>query len=385
MTKVWDIVIVGGGLGGLSLAAELASTEFAGLSVLVLEKRSTYLRDRTWSYWTSAPHRYSHLERRQWKRWSVSLGCETHIHSSHHRSYASLDADAFYREAVAAVSKSQHVVLQMNSAVTAIECSNQGPTIVHLEHGGHVSARRVLDARPEPALSPDSLVQQFVGWEVQFQRDVFDTGQVTLMAFEPELHGLHFFYVLPYDARCALVESTWVSPTSHEPDYDVQLKNYIEILCAGAPYAVTYREGGRLGLKTVRTTVQTPVALGRRGGTLRPSTGFAFIDTITHAAQIARSLSSALAAGTQEQWQPVAFDRAASDQLMDAVFLEVLVRNWQRAPEYFMHLFKAVDGDDVLDFLTGQATWSQRLRIMRSLPAAPFLRVALSRFCSTTR
>ena len=47
MEKVWDIVIVGGGLSGLALAAELAGPEFSTLSVLVLEKRSAYVRDRT--------------------------------------------------------------------------------------------------------------------------------------------------------------------------------------------------------------------------------------------------------------------------------------------------------------------------------------------------
>ena len=46
----WDIVIVGGGLGGLSLAVELAQPQFAHLRVLVLEKRTAYTRDRTWSY-----------------------------------------------------------------------------------------------------------------------------------------------------------------------------------------------------------------------------------------------------------------------------------------------------------------------------------------------
>lgn len=385
MDKLWDIVIVGGGLGGLSLAAELASPEFACLSVLVLEKRSEYVRDRTWSYWTSTPHRYSHLERRQWKQWAVSLGSETHIHSSQHRRYASLDADAFYREAVEAMSRSQHVVLQMNAVVTAIESRSSSEMVIHLAQDGPVRARRVLDARPVQAPSPVSLVQQFVGWEVQLQHDVFDADQVKLMAFKPNQTGLHFFYVLPYNARCALVESTWVSPASCEPNYDAQLKKYMEDLCDGAAYQVTYREHGKLCLQNACTGAQTPMALGRRGGTLRPSTGFAFIDTITHAAQIARSLSVALTAGTHAQWQPVAFSRATTDNWMDAIFLEVLAQRWQRAPEYFMHLFKSVAGDDTLDFLTGRATWSQRLRIMRALPATPFIRVALAQFFGATR
>lgn len=45
MTNDWDIVIAGGGLGGLSLAVELAQPEHAHLRALVLEKRTEYLRD----------------------------------------------------------------------------------------------------------------------------------------------------------------------------------------------------------------------------------------------------------------------------------------------------------------------------------------------------
>jgi hypothetical protein len=73
----------------------------------------------------------------------------------------------------------------------------------------------------------------------------------------------------------------------------------------------------------------------------------------------------------------MAFQRAATDHWMDAVFLDVLAANWEQAPRYFMQLFKSVAVDDTLAFLTGKATWIQRLRIMRSLPIAPFLRAAL--------
>jgi hypothetical protein len=64
---------------------------------------------------------------------------------------------------------------------------------------------------------------------------------------------------------------------------------------------------------------------------------------------------------------------------MDAVFLEVLAQNWKLAPRYFVQLFGTLAVEDTVAFLTGKATWLQRFRVMRGLPAAPFASRALSR------
>ena len=382
MDTLWDIVIVGGGLGGLALAAELAAPEFATLSVLVLEKRGQYVRDRTWSYWAITPHRYSLLERHRWKRWTVSLGNTVHSQHSQQSSYASLDADAFYKATVSVIQATSHVVLQMDSCVAGMQVCGPTETVITLEQGSSVRARRVLDARPAPQCAASGLVQQFAGWEIHLQHDLFDASQVQLMSFQPNAHGLHFFYVLPYSARCALVESTWVSSATWQPNFEAELQHYIASRCGSADYTVSYREHGILNLQEVHPQAAEPVGLGRRGGTLRPSTGYAFTDTLAHAAQIAQSLSIALRAGTQDTWQPAAFHRATTETWMDAVFLEVLTRDWKRAPDYFMHLFGSVEVDDTVAFLTGQASWRQRLHVMRSLPATPFARVALQRVFS---
>jgi lycopene beta-cyclase len=375
--KLWDIVIVGGGLGGLSLAAELAAPAFAAMSVLVLEKRSRYVRDRTWSYWATTPHKYSHLERYQWNNWTVSLGDVVYSQCSQRSRYASLDADAFYKNAVDVICNSSHISLRMNACVTNIEPFGSSETVITLEQGHTVRAKKILDARPVQQSTPGTLVQQFVGWEIQLERDVFDSSQIQLMSFQPNRHGLHFFYVLPYSARCALVESTWISSADWHPDYDTELKRYISQLCGSNDYSVVYSEHGVLNLQDEHLHAAAPVGLGRRGGTLRPSTGYAFVDTLVHAAQLAKSLMEALHAGTQDAWQPFAFRRGATEKWMDTIFLEVLTKDWQRAPDYFMRIFSSVQVDDTVAFLTGQVSWQQRLRIMLSLPVAPFARVAL--------
>jgi lycopene beta-cyclase len=383
--KLWDIVILGGGLGGLSLAVELSAPEFSGVSVLVLEKRERYVRDRTWSYWTDHVHRYSHLERHQWNQWIVSSGDVTHHSASTDWRYASLDADAFYNAALDVICASSNVVLQTNTDVDKVETIDQLDSIVTLHSGEALQARLVLDARSKPLKEPQGLVQQFVGWEVQTERDIFNTEAVQLMAFEPNANGVHFFYVLPYSARCALVESTWISPAAWQPDFETELRQYLIDIAGPDGYAVSYREHGVLALQGAQGTQgisfnQTaPLGLGRGGGTLRAATGYAFIDTVTHADHLAKSLLEALRTGTQKNWLPVAFHRNAVDSWMDDVFLSVLEQDWPRAPGYFMQLFGSVGPDDTVAFLTGRSTWVQRLRIMRALPVTPFARAAMLR------
>jgi lycopene beta-cyclase len=371
--KPWDIVIVGGGLGGLSLAAELAAPEFAALSVLVLEKRTSYERDRTWSYWTSQAHSYSHLERQRWNSWSVSLQDETHIHQSAQHTYATLDADAFYSAALHTIRSAPHITLRTGCAVASIDIQAQAQT-VQLAHGEQVLARVVLDARPPRIASACTLVQQFAGWQVSTERDVFDASSVQLMAFEPHPRGLHFWYILPYSARCALVESTWISHASWQPDYQLELANYITTLCAGSAYIVDYTEQGVLGLQD---TGISPTGLGRNGGTLRPATGYAFVNTLQHAKQLAQSLA-AQRSNHSKVWQPHAFARPQTEGWMDRVFLDVLARDWQRAPAYFMRMFEAMSADDTVAFLTGQANWRQKLAVVRAMPVLPFASAALS-------
>ena len=59
---------------------------------------------------------------------------------------------------------------------------------------------------------------------------------------------------------------------------------------------------------------------------------------------------------------------------MDTVLLTVL-RHWPEwAPELFQRMGRALDGDEFARFLSGEADWPLRLKVIIAMPKAPFLR-----------
>ena len=65
------------------------------------------------------------------------------------------------------------------------------------------------------------------------------------------------------------------------------------------------------------------------------------------------------------------------DLAMDAVLLTVL-RHWpERAPDLFLRMGKALSGDEFARFLSGEAGWGLRLKVVMAMPKLPFLRGAL--------
>lgn len=377
----YDIIIVGGGLSGLSLAAALAAPAFSALRVLVLEQRHGYARDRTWSYWPSAHHAYSHLERMRWSRWRVSQGKRQSVHVGA-SAYCSLDADAFYQAALGTIAAASNVEMRMGLKVHEIlpgDGKNTYPTVA--TDNQQLSAQWVFDARARAIHDRSAMVQQFVGWEVETPVDVFDDSTVELMAFERKNAGLHFFYVLPYSARNALVETTWISPAAHRPDFEHELQTYLQARLGAQSYKRVYEERGALQL-TGGPPVHAfdgVVPLGRRAGTLRAATGYAFLDTLAHTDGIASSLAQTLAGGAAlGTWTPPHFARGAADRWMDRVFLNVLQSDWAQSSLYFLLLFERVESDTLVAFLSGRSTWRQRAKVAWALPTWPFVKAAIA-------
>jgi lycopene beta-cyclase len=378
MQSDWDVVIAGAGLAGLSLATELAGSEFSHLRVLLIEPRSEYVRDRTWSFWdvpNALPVRWRHLAHTRWQQWKVSYE-DREVVRSGKLDYVSVRADVFYEQALNDVAKASHIHWLKEANVERLSSQPNGIDIVTTT-GELLRTKILFDSRP-PALAQSDWVQQFKGWEITSSQPCFDAQCLDLMAFEPSPQGMHFMYCLPYSATQALVESTWIKRADGLDNGEEELREALVKRWACTDYKITFREQGALPLWTsMHATHANVVRIGRAGGALRASTGYAFCASLHQSQKLAVSLSAHVRSGGQLQsWQPPDFKNSALDAWMDEVLFRVLERDWRKAPRYFVDLFERVPADVLTRFLHGAASWQDRIAVMRALPPVPFLRAA---------
>ncbi|MEM8711337.1 MAG: lycopene cyclase family protein [Planctomycetota bacterium] len=377
-----DIVVIGGGCAGLSVAVQLAAQASGrGLqsrSLIILEERSAYKRDRTWCGWSLEPHVFQSCVDHSWHRWKGTLAGEHAIHEWREHAYEHIRADRFYAEAEARIAGAGHADLRMGVRVQALTATGGGFEVTTDQ--GSLSARVVVDTRPvRSGLEEGGLLQHFGGFEVSAKDAVFDPDTVTLMDFDVDQRGgIHFMYVLPFSSSRALVESTFISGSPHDSDvYRDHVMDYVESRLGTEVESVSYVELGVIPMQPVPRYSPTPglYRAGGPGGAVKASTGYGFHQIQRQACVLAARL-------LDERGSPLAPSRPGVDEWMDRVFLGFLRSNPDRAPEIFHRLLRALSAESLARFLMGRATARDRLRMIAAMPKIPFVREAVRELAS---
>ena len=375
MTVDADVLILGGGCAGLSLAVALAERAPA-MRVRTLEERSAYQRDRTWCFWNTAPHAFSAGVTHHWDSWRVRhAGAEARQRSSRYR-YECLPADRFYELALEKLRPTRSEPA-LGVGVRAVW---QAGDLCEVEtDGGVLRSRWVFDSRPRRSESLQPvLVQRFCGWHLRTERACFDASVVDLMDFQPGTgrRRTTFFYVLPFSSTEALVEATYLDDPALPPaDAEEALREYLQELC-GDGYEVLYREaatlpmGGWCADRSQRWPGSRVLDIGTRGGRVKASSGYAFQRIQRQSA----ALAHALARGEMvpRRVEPRFYG------VLDRIFLEALRRSPDQAAGYFMAMFRKLPADTLVRFLSETASAGEVLRVMLALPKLDFLQAALS-------
>ena len=78
--KDFDYIIIGGGCAGLSLAYELhIHKKLDDKTLAIIEPRTEYKKDRTWSFWKVVPHNFEDCVEKKWKNFSINIPSKTNF------------------------------------------------------------------------------------------------------------------------------------------------------------------------------------------------------------------------------------------------------------------------------------------------------------------
>ena len=369
-----DVIILGGGCAGLSLACRLADFAARGNripQIIVLERRRAYVEDRTWCFWHERNQPLPYPVAARWSRWRFSSGKTSRLHSSDAWEYVCLRSSDMYNRSVDKISDCDAINLNMGVQVTGVESVN-GRHHIQTDDGTY-RADTLIDCRtPDRSLLEQANLHQiFLGVEFETEAEETPHDVVGLMEeMSVDSDGFHFRYHLPISPRRHLIEATRFSSSWVDPDrLSDLLDHYLSSL--DGPFRIVRKEKGVIPMGfPAQKDSRSVIAGGTRGGAVRPSSGYAF-----HRIQ---QWADTTAAGLVENKSPAVSDSRVRSG-MDTMFLRALKHAPEHAPDWFLRLAEHVSPDSFARFMTDQGTVGDHLNVIRALPAIPFVRSALGR------
>ncbi len=373
-----DLIIVGGGASGLSLAVHLLDAGYQG-ELLVLDRRETFEEDRTFCNFRVDPHPFESCVVHRYPRWRVrdhgagERGWITRTSERH--PYERISSLAFYLEGQRRIREAKNARLLLSATVSEVRGGSGSAEVIATVAGAETRFRAplVFDSRPAELLPSDTaLIQHFEGWFIETRDAVFDPEVATLMDFDVPgcPASTHFLYVLPDSPTSALIEDTYFTKT-REPDvpYEATL---LRACSRYGEYRVTRKERGVLPM-SVGAPAPAPrgvTRIGLAGGAAKPASGYVFSFIQRWSAAIAE----AVVAG-----QPIPkMPRNARTRALDDIFLAELAARPHVAPGLFTAMFDRVPVDMLVRFLNERSSPRDELSIMRALPASPMVKRALA-------
>ncbi len=377
--KKADILILGAGCSGTSLAHYLESSGYKG-KVVVLDSRTDFNSEQRWCMWSKLPDSMEKLVKHSWNVWSARDENHSTEQISDEYLYKQIYAPQFFSHFHSQWKKNNSIVdLNLGERVEKVVEKNglvevttnqqtwESETVFDARHEGSKNFESIKDT------SKIYLHQTFLGWEIEFTNAVFNQQKATLMDFRTaQIEGVNFIYVLPYSDQKALVESTSFSTKPLDLEKHTQaLETYIA-KNYGNNFVIKAKESGQLPMTSA--TFPTKISerifnIGVAGGSARPSSGYAFHRIQRQTSKIAEAIING--ESIEQSIAPSKYN------FFDDVFLNLIVENPNAAKDAFMRLFGKVSPDILVRFLTDESSVSDDLAIISALPKVLFGKLGL--------
>ena len=350
--KEFDYVIIGGGCAGLSLAYELeVHDKLKDKTLAIIEPRSEYKRDKTWSFWKVVPHNFDDCVKKNWKNFTVNISNKTNHLECKDYPYQSIDSGLFYEKTNNKLKENKNISFFKD--ISQINTNNS----------------LIFNSVPEIKKNHNNLWQHFCGVEIETKNNFFDEEIFNLMDFDCEQReSVHFFYTLPYSKNKALIETTWLSKMNDnsQKDYDNQIKEYIEKNLKIKNYEITYKEEGAIPLfYPLYKREGNKLNIGTAGGMTRLSTGYTFLNIQEHSKYLRENIENIS--------NSKRFEISKKYQFLDEIFLRVLSEHPDKMSDIFFNMFKT-SPRTIIKFLSNKSNFFEDLEVILKMPKWKFLK-----------
>lgn len=396
----YDLIITGGGLSGLSLLFQLSQHEpfFSTQKILLIERAPKLGNDRTWSFWERGAGEFEAILAHSWGELVFKSPSFERVLTAKPYRYKMLRSADFYAFMQQLINKNKNISVRYDEILQVETHENQA--VVHAKNGIYTAKicansipfyafdakvkQEVPDFIPPPSDNsyPENtkkldLLQHFKGWIIRSEEANFDVNRAVLMDFTvPQEGDCRFVYVLPTDSKTALVEYTVFSDTLLAAEkYDTSIADYIRNNLNIKQFELLHEEFGVIPMSLADFPSHIGscvVCIGTASGSTRSSTGYTFMNIQKES----RALAAHLAAE-----KPISSYRSPAKQAKtaryDRVLFEVINKRKLTVADIFTAMFSRNSVQKIFQFLDGETTFLDDLKIMSTMPLTDFSAAAL--------
>jgi len=373
--KVYDYIICGGGMSGLSLAYQLSISKLSEKKILIIDPERKTKNDRTWAFWEKIDNPFDQILYKSWNKVKIVDSHKTKkTYNLGEYRYKLLRGIDFYKF----VNKHLEQFPNIEFCLSKVESIHEKSEFVEITtfNGDIYKGLLAFDSTFKLDLENPknhNLLQHFKGLVIETQDDLFTEDIPEMMNFgiAQKEAECRFMYVLPFSKNKAIFEFTVFSENLlTEAEYNKNLFEYIEKDLKITNYKVIEEEFGVIPMSDVKTqdiVSKRIIRIGTAGGATNPATGYTFSNTQKKLKQIVETLEKGADYVQKENiWQK-------RHLLYASTLLNVIKENRYPMAEVFDQLFAKNPISAVFKFLDGETIFVEELSIMWSTPKDKFL------------